>query len=763
MTVRATGAGLARRTRRRDGARRLWLLTGAVFVMLLTTVATLTPLLHGIVWWTDAALLSAAVLAAAAGIRSLGAPRWVGTPVGALAGLAVLTLLYAPATGLVFVVPTAETFAVFGELASAGTTSIIRESTPAPATDGIRFVLACGVGVLAVLFDGLALSLRRVALTGALVVGVVVVPGIVTGDVTPWPLALCTVVFLWMLWVDARVRNPSLRLGGGMLVITAASVVGAVALSTAAPGFNGASLLTVSGDPVSSRGISPLVDLGADLRRPGSTEQFRYITDTTRPQYFRLLTLDRFDGTTWSPGDDQVTEPYSRGSVMQVPGLDASTPTETVETSVDIVGMRSEWLPVPFPSVQVTGLDGRWEWDVDGLTLSSPSSSTRGQEYVSQSLSLRPTREQLVAAPADYPESVTPYLEVPDDVPDLIETTLDEVTAGLTNAYDRAYALQQFFRAGDFRYSLDSPVDDGYDGDGYDVIARFLEEQTGYCVHFASAMAVMSRMAGIPARVSLGYLPGDRLGATEDERSRYTVTSDDLHAWPELYFSGVGWVPFEPTTGRGVIPEYALQVSANEPADEAEPDVRPVTPTPEQQPEAEEEASERTTRDESRSDLFAYTWGLAVIVLVCAAVPAVFARVRRARRLADLRRGRGLRPGRGGADLAWQMVEDAERDHGQDVPPTDTPRARAEAISERLELADAESAALHRLLDAVERHRFAPAEPDALGRGLADDAIIVTTAISRGASTPERMRALLLPASVLSPPRRSRVPHRAEG
>ena len=97
---------------------------------------------------------------------------------------------------------------------------------------------------------------------------------------------------------------------------------------------------------------------------------------------------------------------------------------------------------------------------------------------------------------------------------------------------------------------MEAPVDDGYDGDGFEVIAEFLEKKSGYCVHFSSAMAILARMAGIPARISLGYLPGDRVVGA-DTRLSYTVGTDDLHAWPELYFSGVGWVPFEPTPGAG--------------------------------------------------------------------------------------------------------------------------------------------------------------------------------------------------------------------
>ena len=132
-------------------------------------------------------------------------------------------------------------------------------------------------------------------------------------------------------------------------------------------------------------------------------------------------------------------------------------------------------------------------------------------------------------------------------VPATVVAAAQEVAGDAATSWDRALALQNWFRtSGGFVYSEEAPVEGGYDGSGLDVLGEFLDQRSGYCVHFASAMAVMSRLLGIPARVAVGFQPGTP-ETLDDGTVRWTVTTHDLHAWPELYFEGVGWLRFEPT------------------------------------------------------------------------------------------------------------------------------------------------------------------------------------------------------------------------
>jgi hypothetical protein len=128
-------------------------------------------------------------------------------------------------------------------------------------------------------------------------------------------------------------------------------------------------------------------------------------------------------------------------------------------------------------------------------------------------------------------------------------------------------AIQRYLRSAEFTYSLQSPVQGGYDGNGLSVLADFLTQKSGYCIHFASAMAVMARLEGIPSRIAVGYAPGRPTGATvavsgQGPLPEFEVDARDAHAWPELYFQGVGWVAFEPTPSRGVVPAYATDAAA---------------------------------------------------------------------------------------------------------------------------------------------------------------------------------------------------------
>src|SRR5690606_8316283 len=128
-----------------------------------------------------------------------------------------------------------------------------------------------------------------------------------------------------------------------------------------------------------------------------------------------------------------------------------------------------------------------------------------------------------------------------------IAETADEVTAEATNDYDRLIALQAWFRGPEFAYSLDAPVADGFDGTGADAVAEFLDVREGYCVHFASAFAIMARTLDMPSRIVVGFLPGVNTNETVDGERVGAVSTSMVHAWPEVHFDGIGWVAFEPT------------------------------------------------------------------------------------------------------------------------------------------------------------------------------------------------------------------------
>jgi transglutaminase-like putative cysteine protease len=716
--------------------------TLGTLLVYLVAVSTLSPLLDGASWWLGIAMLGAVILCSAAAARSMGARTGVGTLVAVGVWLAMLVLFFASSTAIGLVIPTWDTVEAFRGLTFDGIRSINRQGTPAEADLGIRFILAVGAGAFAVLADVIALVLRMPALVGIPLVAIALVPSFVIGDVNLIALALCAAAYLVLLWADTRARQSARKQPHGMLGIGAFAVIGSLLLAATAPGYNGESLFQATGGSSFGRGVSPLVDLGKDLRRPGGARQFTYSTTTDESLYFRLLTLDQFDGTTWSASRATERVLNEPDLMVEVPGLSTDIVTEPTTTTIEVGPMVAPWVPVPFPSVRVVGLSGRWLWDVDGLTLSSRLSSASGQTYIAESVLIKPTRDQLIAAPGAYPEEVRRFLELPEEIPAIITDTAREVAGEATNGFDKAFALQHFLRSTDFTYSIEAPVEDGYDGDGFDVIAEFLEKKSGYCVHYASAMAIMARALGIPARVSLGYLPGDRLGGA-GERRNYTVGTDDLHSWSELYFAGIGWVPFEPTPGRGYVPDYAASVATDD-ATAGPNDLDSANRDPQQQapvgPAAEAPMAGGAGDSEPPTGLFV---ALGLVALTIIAVPALSRLFRRQRRFRDIGSGRA------GPMEAWQELMESSVDYGGGVSEAETPRAFAARLAESVALGESDQHSLSQLLDAVERLRFSHAASSSSGQSLIADVTRLRRAMATSAPLPMRIRATLAPASAL--------------
>jgi hypothetical protein len=146
-------------------------------------------------------------------------------------------------------------------------------------------------------------------------------------------------------------------------------------------------------------------------------------------------------------------------------------------------------------------------------------------------------RQGLEQARAAHPDEA--YLQLPPPSADLetIAGRTRALLAGADTDLGRVRALERYFRGG-FDYELEGRSWSGVRG-----IAQFLEARRGFCVHFASAAVLMLRSQGMPARAVTGMLVRDWSGA---ER-RYEVRGKDMHAWIEVYFEGLGWVPFDMT------------------------------------------------------------------------------------------------------------------------------------------------------------------------------------------------------------------------
>jgi transglutaminase-like putative cysteine protease len=720
-----------------------WRLTSALLLVLLATSFSLIGLIDGLGWWFLMLFVGSLILVAGTVLRTLGVPR-VLIPLIEVAILAViLTLGFGRGTGFLGIIPTTGTFERFGALGDLARTSIYDQGTPAPPLIEFMFLIVLGTGVLAILLDTLAITLKLPGWAGLAVVPVLVVPAVLfTGGVSPAALAVCAAAFLFLLRSDARQRHQATPRLAASFAIGAASIVVALVIAVTAPGFDRGGATSFSASGISIGGtVTPLIDLGRDLRRPAAVHVLSYTSTAPAPQYLKLTSLDRFTGTVWKHRERAMNRLPAADTIGHALGLSTAVATKKFETTVHIDSMNSRWLPVPFPVTSVSGLSGTWAWDPADLTIGAVDTNAAGQNYKATSLLISPTIAQLKDDTGLVPASLISDLFVPNDLPAIITQTAVQATVGATSKYEKAVALQDYFRLSDFQYSVDTPLEQGYGGDGMAVIATFLEAKSGYCVHFASAMAIMARTLGIPSRVSIGYLPGASSPGAFGSSAVYNVTSDDLHAWPELYFAGVGWVPFEPTVGRGLIPSYtrpdsALTLPTNPTGSATTQSSRPLVPV---DPTTTATSSSGRGQTAIQPVVSGVGGGLLVAALLLA--PAFLRRWRRRTRL------RQLRDEWGGATIAWSELRDTARDFGWYVSDTETPRAFAARVGDILSDLNRLDA-LDRLLLAVERESFGP--PGRFhARGVADDLELVLAGLEEQAGRIGRLKAVVIPASLV--------------
>ncbi len=188
---------------------------------------------------------------------------------------------------------------------------------------------------------------------------------------------------------------------------------------------------------------------------------------------------------------------------------------------------------------------------VDISLMISEEPLTEGITYTTMSMLSTADVESLRKAGDAYPSYVTSrYLQIPETLPARVRALAEEITAGYENAYDKAAALESYLRQIEYNDQIPPPPS-GVDGVDY----FLFDIRAGYCDYYASAMAIMARAVGIPARIASGYAQGEWI----EELQAYRVRELDAHTWVEVFFPRYGWVEFEPTASQPLIerPERA--------------------------------------------------------------------------------------------------------------------------------------------------------------------------------------------------------------
>lgn len=255
--------------------------------------------------------------------------------------------------------------------------------------------------------------------------------------------------------------------------------------------------------------------------------------------YWRSLTYDIYTGHGWRTGNTEEYQ-YEAGEMA---GMDSRPGRRLLRQRVQAVGRAGNLL---YAAGELVTTDQAYSINWRGPE--NPFAATiEATIYQADSLvTLGLTEEALREAGVVYPEWVEEqgYLYLPEQLPERVLNLARDLTATAPTPYDRAKAIETHLRQ--FNYSLELPEPPV----NRDMVDYFLFDlQQGYCDYYASAMVVLARAAGLPARLAVGYASGtyDPLAA------HYVVTEAEAHSWPEIYFPEYGWINFEPTSGRPVI------------------------------------------------------------------------------------------------------------------------------------------------------------------------------------------------------------------
>lgn len=735
----------------------------------LLTALSIGPLIRGVGWFI--AVFVVVAIVSGVGMAARQVTRSTAVVIGAqvLALFLSITALFVRDSGFAGV-PGPGTIGALLQLTQDGLSVTQQQAPPVAATQGVILLATGGLALVALAVDVIAVSLRRPAVAGLPLLLVYCVPAAVLNDALGLGyFFLAGIGYLVLVAADSdeRVRGwgrvlgsagrPTLGAGGplpGARRIAAGSLAAAILIPALVPGVGERLVPGDGGDGTGEGGgnkvavVNPILRLREDLNARSDTVVITYQTTMERPEPLRIVTVDQFSGDVWQPSSASLPRgQLASNGLPAAPGLSPNVSAQPKTTKIEIGDLAQTYLPLPYPTTKVEGLSGSWLWDARTLNVVGADATTQNLRYTVQHQDVQPTAEQLRSAGPAPANVLEQYTALPADRPSEIATTARQV-AGNGSTYDKMLNLQQWLRS-DGRFQYSERVDaNERDDSGQDAVLAFLRNKRGYCVQFASAMAVMARTLGVPARVAVGFLPGTF------RDGRWEISLRDAHAWPEIYFEGVGWTRFEPTPSlrSGQSPRWA-QPEVDETPREA------VTPSAEASPNATRpapDAAERAgteTGESTQAPAWQRVWNaipwriLGVVVLVLALSMSPLAGSRLARRL----RWRRAATRRARAEAAWDELREQLADLEVGSEPSWTPRGLQERLVHDHTLDGTGRVALARLTDEVEQARYAPPGGDGPSpESLRADIRSVTGEVASGLPPAQRRKAAWLPASGLA-------------
>lgn len=720
------------------------------FIAVVAATWPVTRLIEGGQWWSTGLLAMLAVTLTGIATRALRAPPVLVLLLQLAAGWWALVALMAPGS-LTAYLPLAESGRAAQALVLDGADIIRLNPIPAPEGPGLTFAVAALLVLCGWAVDAFAATLRAPILAGIPLLAVLVGTGSSSGvAMPPHYFVMLGLAWLLLLIKPTPRRAPGARPSAiaQSAVLVPAAIALATALGPTLPHANPPALLsgegfgTGGGSLAGSVQFTGTLDLSQDLRNDSDAPVLRY-EETGGSGPMRVLAVHRYADGGWSRDLGAGSQPLPE----VVDREDVERGAWQIEVQESNLGAPNIALPHPVTSVDAAG--AALQLDQRTGTVSA------GQALGSYSAVAAPAEGTLPAdvgegGPSDAEDELLRVDEATSEtVHDLLREVLadrfDESDPSALNQIEVAEAIQAHLRSNTYTYSLELAPPTENTNPGEDPLAHFLATRAGYCTHFATAMVMMSRAADIPARLAMGFIPGE-----QGEGGVRTVVASDAHAWPELYISGLGWTAFEPTPGirAGDAPNFPVEglEGDSEPAIDDEEDTPeaevPELPEEPEAPETDEDTSALPGAAEGATGTPVGLWalGLLALAVALAAVPVAGRR----HRLAPLHAARGSASR---VEARWEQLGRSLHDAGIAPAPQLTPRQAGRRFDHRLGGTDEVTEAIGVLVTHVEAARYGMGVDTAAVRECGQAVRTVVSAAHARLTWRERIQVALWPRS----------------
>ena len=438
---------------------------------------------------------------------------------------------------------------------------------PLPLNSGFGFVGLIGIGLIAFLADAFAFrfSGRVESLIPSTIIFVVLSSvGIDRSRTILTALWIATAIISVAVLRLRHQLSRSSKLFGyrpgqtTMLTVSYIAILAIVAsvialvIGPRIPGANEESWLSNQSGKAGPR-LDPLVDIRGRLNDP--TDEILFSVASESPSYWRTTSLPDFDGTKWTVSQDLLDN--AGGQLANTMTISEVGVAETdVIQFVTIQSLAGSFAPIADRPVQLRSATRSLFYEpTSGTLLVSQEGLKRNDNYQIVSTIVVPSADTLRTSSSSSPPGPE-FLQLPknQEIAQL-QPVVAEITNGTSGNYEKLLAIQNYFRD-NFTYSLDVPA-----SSTDSATLEFLNRKTGYCEQFSSTFALFARLMGIPSRVAIGFTPGESSLIGTSNVQLFNVRSQHAHAWPEVWFDGIGWVLFEPTPGRGAPSAYYTNVA----------------------------------------------------------------------------------------------------------------------------------------------------------------------------------------------------------